>query len=167
MWSFQKAMLTIWKELNGLITYTPVDGSSKKPRLLTSVLICMMTAEMTTNGPSPAMKVNVASQNVPLSQTTSSAITLNPNAPVFTPRPSPQWNPKPHTDQLSIMHFNARSLLPKISELSNVANNLSPHIIAISETWLSSSVSSKSVTIPGYTQGIRTADTTTAEVEAQ
>ena len=156
MWSFQKAMLTLWKVLSGPITYTPVDGSSKKPRLLTSVLICMMTAEMTTNGPSPAMKVNVASQNVPLSQTTSSAITLNPNAPVFTPRPSPQWNPKPHTDQLSIMHFNARSLLPKISELSNVANNLSPHIIAISETWLSSSVSTKSVTIPGYTQGIRT-----------
>ena len=54
------------------------------------------------------------------------------------------------------MHFNARSLLPKISELSNVANNLSPHVIAISETWLSSSVSTKSVTIPGYTQGIRT-----------
>ena len=52
---------------------------------------------------------------------------------------------------ISIVQFNARSLLPKMLELRYLASDLRPDIIAVTETWLSSSVPSTSmVTTPNF-----------------
>ena len=48
-------------------------------------------------------------------------------------------------------HFNARSLLPKISELRLFASKYQPSVIAISETWLDKSVTNGEIHIDGYT----------------
>ena len=97
---------------------------------------------------------------------------LNPNASIFSPSSNSlipnsgppvifqsSQRPTPSTksgDELSIIHLNARSILPKISELSQLANNLFPHVIAVTKTWLSPSVANRSVTFPGFTQVFRT-----------
>ncbi len=60
-----------------------------------------------------------------------------------------------HTS-ISIVQFNARSLLPKMTELRHVASTLRPHIIAVTETWLSASVPRGATHIDGYNVQIRT-----------
>ena len=51
---------------------------------------------------------------------------------------------------LSILYYNARSLLPKFSELQLIAETYSPNIICITETWLSSDIQDQELFIPGY-----------------
>ena len=52
---------------------------------------------------------------------------------------------------MHFVHLNARSLLPKISELRHFAVKTKPAIIAITETWLDKSVTEGEVGIDGYT----------------
>ena len=56
---------------------------------------------------------------------------------------------------LSLFHFNARSILPKMSELHTTAISLKPDIIAVTETWLSKEVPDSAVLLPGYSTLIR------------
>ena len=52
--------------------------------------------------------------------------------------------------QLSILYFNARSILLKISELQAVCLASNPDIVCITETWLSPEIGDLEVTIPDY-----------------
>ena len=51
---------------------------------------------------------------------------------------------------LTVLQFNARSLLPKLSELRHLVQGRNPHLIAVTETWLNSSVPDGAVSLPGY-----------------
>ena len=51
---------------------------------------------------------------------------------------------------LTVMYFNARSLLPKLDELRMLAVDSNPDIICIVETWLSQDITNEEVSIPGY-----------------
>ena len=42
-----------------------------------------------------------------------------------------------NNSQIKILSTNARSLLPKMTELQMITNALQPDIIAVTETWLS------------------------------
>ena len=57
--------------------------------------------------------------------------------------------------KFSIYSVNARSLLPKKSELVQTATSLQPSIIAVTETWLSSAVPDGSLVFPGYSSVAR------------
>ena len=65
--------------------------------------------------------------------------------------PEPRLSASLHTGShgLSILSINCRSLLPKIDHLRVLACNYSPDVIALSETWLDSSISCCEL-IPGY-----------------
>lgn len=52
--------------------------------------------------------------------------------------------------KLSLLYTNVRSLLPKIDHLRVTAINASPHVICLTETWLSSDISDSEAYIPGY-----------------
>ena len=56
----------------------------------------------------------------------------------------------PKSDTLSILYFNARSVLPKISELQLLTKLHQPSIICIVETWLSPDIPSDDLDIEGY-----------------
>ncbi len=56
---------------------------------------------------------------------------------------------------LSILQFNARSVLPKMSELSTMTLQLKPLLVAVSESWLSASVPDGAVLLPGYSSIVR------------
>ena len=47
--------------------------------------------------------------------------------------------------------MNARSLLPKMSELKLIASNSTAAMISITETWLDNSVSDAEINIENYT----------------
>lgn len=51
---------------------------------------------------------------------------------------------------LNVIHFNVASIFPKIDEIRHIFQNSNTHIIAISETWLKSNISSKAVELPGF-----------------
>lgn len=51
---------------------------------------------------------------------------------------------------MHFIHLNARSLLPKISELRYLANKTTAAIISVTETWLDSSVTNSEIKIEGY-----------------
>ncbi len=51
---------------------------------------------------------------------------------------------------LHCIHINARSLLPKMSELRIIAHRTRAAVIAVSETWLDESVTDQEVKIDGY-----------------
>ncbi len=55
-----------------------------------------------------------------------------------------------NSSQLSIIYFNARSLLPKISELQTVCLALDPDIVCITESWLADAIEDLEIKIPGY-----------------
>ena len=55
-----------------------------------------------------------------------------------------------HSTGLSILYYNARSLLPKIDELAAIAESLQPTIICAVETWLSSEITDPEISIDGY-----------------
>ena len=56
----------------------------------------------------------------------------------------------PKSDTLNILYFNARSVLPKISELQLLTKLHRPSIICIVETWLSQDIPSDDLDIEGY-----------------
>lgn len=51
---------------------------------------------------------------------------------------------------LNILYYNARSLLPKLSELQLVAKTYSPSIICVTESWLNHEITDNELSIPGY-----------------
>ena len=51
---------------------------------------------------------------------------------------------------LTVIHVNARSLLRHFDDLTSLVSSERPHIIAISETWLDSSVSNNEIYLAGY-----------------
>ena len=55
----------------------------------------------------------------------------------------------------SILSFNARSLLPKMSELRSMTSSLQPDIVAVTETWSSSVVPDGALLLPNYNTVIR------------
>ena len=55
-----------------------------------------------------------------------------------------------NSNNLSILYYNARSILPKHDELCLVVDVNNPDIICIVETWLSSEILDSEVTLPGY-----------------
>ena len=60
--------------------------------------------------------------------------------------------------QLRLLYFNARSILSKQVELSQLVAcdaASSPHLVAISETWLNGDVPDGSVVLPGYSSLFR------------
>ena len=60
--------------------------------------------------------------------------------------------PRKGGEALSILHFNARSLLPKRSELAQLVSGrqFAPHVIAVSETWLNDTVPDGAIVLPNY-----------------
>ena len=51
---------------------------------------------------------------------------------------------------LSIIYFNARSLLPKLDELSAIAEIQRSDVICIVETWLCPDINDSEIAIQGY-----------------
>ena len=49
-----------------------------------------------------------------------------------------------------MFYFNARSILPKLDELSAICSLYSPHIVAVVETWLSHDILDSELVLPGY-----------------
>jgi hypothetical protein len=56
----------------------------------------------------------------------------------------------PNLKGMHFIHVNARSILPKMSELRIMAKESKAAVIAISETWLDSSVINSEIQIEGY-----------------
>ena len=52
--------------------------------------------------------------------------------------------------ELSILYFNARSLLPKIDELRALSTAIQPHVICIVETWLDESIQDIELSVDNY-----------------
>ena len=52
--------------------------------------------------------------------------------------------------KLSLFHFNARSLLPKMPELRTVINSHKPDIIAVTETWLTNAIPDGAIYLHDY-----------------
>ena len=55
-----------------------------------------------------------------------------------------------HRRGLHFLHLNARSLIPKISELKIIASNSKAAVISITEAWLDSSVSDGEIHLKNY-----------------
>ena len=53
-------------------------------------------------------------------------------------------------NQLVIIHVNARSLIRHFDDVSTLVLTERPHIVALSETWLDSSVADGEIHLPGY-----------------
>ncbi|GAA49706.1 hypothetical protein CLF_103450, partial [Clonorchis sinensis] len=51
---------------------------------------------------------------------------------------------------LSIMLFNARSLLPKIHNLRAISAIVQPSVICVTETWLTDETPDTAISLPGY-----------------
>ena len=51
---------------------------------------------------------------------------------------------------MHFLHLNARSLLPKISELKLIAKMTRATVISVTETWLDSSVTDQEISIDNY-----------------
>ena len=49
-----------------------------------------------------------------------------------------------------VMHFNCRSLLPKVDKLRTAVKSVKPLFIATTETWLNNGISNTEVDINGY-----------------
>ena len=52
--------------------------------------------------------------------------------------------------KINLLHFNVRSLLPKLDNLNLECIELNPHIVCISETWLDSTITDNELTIVNY-----------------
>ncbi len=53
-------------------------------------------------------------------------------------------------DTISILYFNARSLVPKLDELSAVIEAHNPDVVSIVESWLCADIPDSELYIPGY-----------------
>ena len=56
----------------------------------------------------------------------------------------------PSTTNLSILYYNARSILPKFDELHGNILAQNPSVVCVVESWLSNEIENSEVTIPGY-----------------
>ena len=69
------------------------------------------------------------------------------------PLPPPEMFSTAQADprqQLTVLYYNARSLLPKLDELRVCALSQKPDIICIVETWLSEDVTNNEILLPDY-----------------
>ena len=55
-----------------------------------------------------------------------------------------------NVNSLTLLYFNARSLVPKYSELCAVVEAYNPDIVCIVESWLGDCIFDEEVAIPGY-----------------
>ena len=51
---------------------------------------------------------------------------------------------------LTVIHLNARSLLPHFDDIASLVSKYRPEILALSETWLDSSVTDSEINLPNY-----------------
>lgn len=51
---------------------------------------------------------------------------------------------------MSLLHYNVRSLLPKLDNLKAECTIFKPHVVCICETWLSSDIEDDELSIDGY-----------------
>ncbi len=65
------------------------------------------------------------------------------------PNKTPHVQSRPNKE-LSILYFNARSLIPKFDELYVLAESQKPDIICVTETWLCINIMDNEISIPGY-----------------
>ena len=54
------------------------------------------------------------------------------------------------TYNLNILYYNARSILPKLDNLFIYVKLYDPHIICVTESWLSKDISDDELSLPGY-----------------
>lgn len=84
-------------------------------------------------------------------------VNTGPSRPTTAPCTAHQFSTAQRkTTSLSVFFFNARSLLPKMSELRTITSSLQPDIVAVTETWLSPSVPDGAVLLPNYNTVVRT-----------
>ena len=57
---------------------------------------------------------------------------------------------EPRRKTLRVVHLKARSLIPKFDDMVCLVKSVHPEVLAISETWLDSSVVDGEIRIPGY-----------------
>ena len=55
-----------------------------------------------------------------------------------------------HVAQLSVLYYNARSILSKLDELHAAVLSQKPDLICIVETWLCEDVSDNELSLPDY-----------------
>ena len=53
-------------------------------------------------------------------------------------------------DGITLLHFNAHSLLPKIDTLIAECLLHNPHVVCITETWLDNHISDNELSVPNY-----------------
>jgi len=53
-------------------------------------------------------------------------------------------------NNLSILYYSARSLLPKIDHLSSLCLASDPDIVCIVESWLCNEITDSEIALPGY-----------------
>ena len=78
--------------------------------------------------------------------------------PAQAPQGQPQSRRQPQSTapaDLSFLSTNARSLLPKIEELSLLVAKVKPSLIFVTETWLNDSVPDSALSLPGYSSLVR------------
>ena len=51
---------------------------------------------------------------------------------------------------LSVLYYNARSVLPKFNELCALVETYTPDLVCIVETWLCEDINNSELAIPGY-----------------
>ncbi len=74
---------------------------------------------------------------------------MNPNrTPVLGASSKPNYSSSTGSSQLSIITYNARSVLPKISELQATCLAVNPDTVCVTESWLSAEIEDLEVTIP-------------------
>ena len=86
----------------------------------------------------------------------SSTCSLSPNP--LNPLSPPKSHPNSNSDHcsclnagtLSILYFNARSLIPKFDELCLLVETHQPDIVCIVETWLDHNISDNEIHLPGF-----------------
>lgn len=61
--------------------------------------------------------------------------------------PSQHANHSLSNSSLTIVYYNARSLLPKMDELATIADAHSPDLICIVESWLSDDIPSDEISL--------------------
>ena len=52
--------------------------------------------------------------------------------------------------QITLLHYNVRSLFPKLDHLKVESEIHMPHIICITETWLDNGITDNELTISGF-----------------
>ena len=70
--------------------------------------------------------------------------------PVFHSNPSHSSPSASSLNSLSIYYANCRSILPKLDALRVEVSSTNPSVIALTETWLDTSIPNSELCIPGY-----------------